>query len=278
MPTIGQIIRIYHRVVNNVPASVPDLTLVDFEIELYLNGSPASESVTVSYLGDGNYMFQFSPTAAGTYGMVMTELVSVANPNSVQNGFTQSWIVTSSGVPEFSATFDNAFCGQSDVERYAGRKFTTTTTLSQNELAGMAEETAAYLIAQTSQAGHTITPDSMGAPPDLSTVAGQVLEDMLRAANALGVAARADRAGYLGANPNSSNRAEIFYGQFIGLAGGYDPATAKEIEGAIPRYIQSVYNRSFVTTHIDSGDTAAAIRPAVTPTEPGLRMTMDREY
>ncbi len=266
---VNQIIRTYWLVNSTAPARVAGLDETDFNIDLSADGIAAPEAVTVTDVGDGVYEFSWTPLTAATYALAVTELTTF--PLSAEASFIREFQVLSAG-SVFAPAFDHAFCSEDDVERYAGETYDSGSNPSADAVAGFAEETAAYLIAKMQAcAGVLITPAGMGAPLDNSSIQGQVLEDMLRNANAVGAAAKAKRAAFLGQPPNESPVPEILEGIFLGLAGGYDPVKRVMVEGAICMFLKSsttidgVPANLFAKTHISSGE-----RSQAAPLIPGL--------
>lgn len=276
---VGTAIRTYHKVIDTAKVAVTGLDATHFEIVLGRDGAEAIETVTVAEIGTtGLYAFTFTPLTAGTYALAAQELATI--PDSAEADFDREWIVTSAG-SDFSPAYTNAFCAQTDIERYCGTTFSASTTPSATYVEGFAEEIAARIMANF-PAGIAITPAGMSSPLSLATDSGLILEDLLRQANAIGAASRAKRASLLGQTPNDSPVPDILWGMFLDLAGGYDPVRRQMVEGAIPAYLKSgiaAVSASMTAaayTHISRGGVTAYSTPS--GTAEALNFTEDTEF
>lgn len=265
MPTVSAAIYTTWRVIDLTGAVVSGLTATDFNIDLTKDQATTAETVSVTSVGDGVYVFAFIPLATGTYGLSVQEKGTFAN--SQQGGFSgREWVVTAAGAA-FAPDAANCFCSQSDVERYAGKTFSATSTPSATAVLGFMEEVASDLTAVCQLSGKRITPAGGDAPLTVSGT-GVQLEDLLREANAIGACYRVETASYLGMPPNDSGRALYFLGRYVELAGGVIPGSAQTIEGRIPAFIATgVLTTLFAVTHHD-----------VAAPSPALTFSMDTEF
>lgn len=255
---VGEVVRRQHTVINLLGAHPTGLLISDFTIALYLDGVAATETVTLSDLGSGNYEFLFTPLSPGIYTFFGTE---GAFANSQGLSFNDAWITVLTEAV-FTPSPANAFCAVTDVERYMTQNFSSTSSPTDMDVLGWMEELARRLTAKCEVAGHRVTPAGgnaplSGLPPDTE------LEAMLRAANALGVAVMACNGGYLGVPPADSDRGSTFYAEYLKLMGGLVPGSATEILGEIVEYIQATFAPgAYAATHISTGQVTRYSPPA----------------
>src|SRR3990172_6854439 len=96
----------------------------------------ASETVTIAEVGaTGHYAFSFTPQNTGLYVLYVRELDAA----TMEREFRFPYEVLSAG-SVFSPTFTNAFCAETDIERYAGLTFTAASSITSTEAAAYAEE------------------------------------------------------------------------------------------------------------------------------------------
>src|SRR3990172_6330054 len=136
----------------------------------------ATEPITWTEIGvTGTYSIVFTPVNAGQYKMELKEL----HVSSQQRVYPFFYEVVTAG-SAFSPTFANAFCAETDIERWIQQPITASTQPSSNEAAGFAETRAAAHMSLCHRLGFTVTPSTV--------VAGSRIEDLLREANAVGAA------------------------------------------------------------------------------------------
>lgn len=261
---VGSTIRWWHKVLDSSGAAVSGLDATAFDVALQRDDAPSTETVAVDETSSAVYEFSFVPALAGEYALPGSENATI--PLSRFTTFAPTWTVVPVGA-EFAPTYDNAFCGAEDVERYAGRPFDSATLPTAEAVAGFAEEVAADIMSKLPP-GQSFTPVNMGAPVDTSTDVGKILEDALRAANAVGAAARALRAAYSGAPPNESKVPEVLEGVYLGMVGGYDPIARHEVVGSIMAFIIAQFPAAFAYkagTHVSVGDVTVAPRVGAPP-------------
>ena len=202
----------------------------------------ASEDVVLTEIGaTGHYSIVFTPVNLGAYRLTLEEI----NVNTGLQIVAWDFNVLPAGAV-FLPSFVNAFCAESDIERYLGRTISATTNPTATQAAGFAEEIAAILSSIASKRGHAVTP--------LTVVAGSRLEDILRAANAIGAARFYVEAQQLGISPNTSvqfDRLTMLWEEYVRPGNGKDIPPGyliEEIKGNLA---------SLSTDHILSGDTLA---------------------
>lgn len=202
----------------------------------------ATEDVTLTEIGvTGHYSIVFTPQNLGEYRLQIEEI----NVNTNLQIMAWDFNVLPAGAV-FLPSFANAFCAESDIERYLGRTISATTNPTATMAAGYAEEIAAILSSIAAKRGHSITPTTV--------TAGSRIEDILRAANAIGAARFYVVAQQLGHSPNVSEQYErlgTLWEEYVRPGNGKDIAPGyliEEIKGNLA---------SLSTDHILSGDTLA---------------------
>lgn len=199
----------------------------------------ASEDVTLTEIGvTGHYYCAFTPVNTGLYVLQLEEL----NVNTLQRTFRFADIEVLTAGSAFSPTYANAFCAETDIERWIQAPITSSTRPSSTEAAAFAEARASILASLTARWGYAVTPATV--------IAGSRLEDLLREANAIGAALDYTVAQQFASKPNLSDRPErlqALWEQYIGNA---------EIMGYLQLEIRGNL-ASLSTNHILSGDTVA---------------------
>lgn len=206
----------------------------------------ASETVSWAEIGvTGRYYFSFTPQNSGLYILWTEEL----HASSALRKKEFRYEVVAAGAT-LSATYANAFCAESDIERWIQAGIDSTTRPNDTEAAAFAEMRAAVLMSLLASLGYTVTPSTV--------TSGGRLEDLLREANAIGAALDYTVAQQFGRGPSLSERAERLqdlWDQYFG-SDVYEGHLRIEVSGNLV---------SLSTDHILSGDTAEAPTTA-TPT------------
>ena len=215
----------------------------------------AGETVTWAEVGaTGRYYFSFTPENSGLYILYAKELDAL----SMQRTFDFRFSVVTAGAT-FSPTFDEAYCAETDMERWLQQAIDGTTAPTDTEAAAFAEGRASVLTSLCGRLGKTVTPDTV--------TAGTVLEDLLREANAIGAALDYTIAQQFGRSPSLSERPAFFqtlWEQFYG-----DPTAKPPTAGSIEMEIRGNLV-SLASDHILSGDTTAAPVSSSAPTSEGI--------
>lgn len=198
----------------------------------------ASEVISWTEIGaTGRYYFSFTPVNSGLY-IVYGQEVSLA---TLRRAFEFRYEVLAAGA-EFSPTYANAFCAESDIERWIQQAITASTKPNDTETAGFAEARAARLMALMAGLGFTVTPATV--------TAGSRLEDLLREANAIGAAIDYTIAQQFANRPNLSERVErlqMLWLEFYGdVLAGKPGIIESEVTGNLV---------SLASCHTLSGDT-----------------------
>lgn len=245
---------------NDPPGVVTGLT-VPADVTLALRRSSGTTSVvaseTVSWAETGtpgNYVITFTPQNAGTYVLTIQEL----NALTTKRRWSSTFEILPAGAV-FTPSYANGFCAETDVERYAGLSFTNTSDpVTSSMVAGFVEERAATLMSLCSFWGVSVTPSSV--------TLGSRLEDMLRAANAIGAAFDAVVAWYTQVEPAENEKARLLLARWLAFVGDGQKLIGilqMETEGTI----------SLGSSHILSGDTTARANENA-PQDIGLQFRM----
>lgn len=190
----------------------------------------ASETVTLTEIGaTGTYYISLTPQEEGYYSNALHE-INVATQKRWQNWTYE--ILPAGAV--FTPTFDNAFCSQSDVERWSQMAFSATSKPTVLQAAAFAESRASEIMSFLAAAGYAVLPADPGLP-------GTVQEDMLRETNAIGAAGDAIAVKFMGDSPSRSDKAEA-------LLKEYD----KRVERLVD-YARAALASSPLRTHVSSG-------------------------
>jgi hypothetical protein len=218
----------------------------------------ASETVTMTEIGvTGRYYFSFTPANSGLYILYGLE----TNVTTYQRAFEFRYDVVSAGAT-FSPSYSNAFCAESDIERWIQHAIDGTTSPDDTEAAAFAESRAAILMTLLAKWGYTVTPSTV--------VAGSRLEDLLRRANSIGAALDYTVAQQFAKVPNLSDRPErleILWQQLVG-----DPSDLDAKPGILEEEVKGNLS-SLASDHALSGDTAARTE-TVAPTQEPIGITM----
>ncbi|HKB37269.1 MAG TPA: hypothetical protein VKD72_12510 [Gemmataceae bacterium] len=211
----------------------------------------------------GFYTISFTPQNSGLYILTLNEV----DPASMgRKGIEFRWDVLPAGA-FFSPTYTNAFCAETDIERWINASISPSTSPNDNEAAAWAESAAAWLMSLTARLGFAQTPTTV--------TAGSRMEDLLREANAIKAALDYLTAQTRGVAPFDAGRGRLsllkdLWESYVGFF-----ENGKWIPGIIEQEI-SGNSISLSTDHILSGDTAAAT--ATHPTDIGIIRGMGDLY
>ena len=226
----------------------------------------ASETLTITEIGaTGRYYYTFTPSNSGLYIVYIKEL----HADSLQRTDEFRYDVVSAGAA-FSPSYSNAYCAETDIERFLQYSITSSTKPNDTETGAFAEERAAVLSSLCTGWGFAVTPSTI--------VAGTRLEDLLRAANAIGGALDYTVAQQLGRTPaDASKRVEFYEGLWIQYVGGQRLNSLENTVGWIEKEIK-MNLAALATDQILSGDTAAAPVPSTPPINEGIEVTMGEDF
>src|SRR5262245_35394877 len=205
----------------------------------------ASEIVTWTEKGStGFYYFSFTPQNSGTYILTLDE-INVSSMGRKGNEFR--WDVLPAGA-FFAPTYTNAFCAETDIERWINASISPSTSPNDNEAAAWAESAAAWLMSLTARLGFAQTPTTV--------TAGSRMEDLLREANAIKAALDYLTAQTRGVAPFDAGRGRLsllkdLWESYVGFF-----ENGKWIPGIIEMEISNESASS--TDYILTGDTTAA--------------------
>jgi hypothetical protein len=218
----------------------------------------ATETVTWTALGLGYYEISFTPTQSGIYSLFLHEL----NVGSMMRRWLFTFEVIAAG-SVFAPAYTDAFCAETDIERWLQESISSTTKPSDTEAAAFAVSRAALLMAVCEKYGVTTTPTTI--------TAGSRLLNILRDCNAIGAALDYTTAQSFGVMPSRTDRISAFdalWRQYV-----YDPANPKAM-GILALELNN--ETTFPTDHILSGDTAASGQGQ--GTDMGIQVSMTDVY
>jgi hypothetical protein len=208
----------------------------------------------------GTYAITITPQNAAHYVLTLQEVSAL----TLQRNYRFTYEVLPAGAV-FTPSYSNAFCAQSDIERYAGIKFTSTSSVTTLMAAGFAEERAGQIMAWCAKWGISITPTTV--------ISGSRLEDLLRKANAIGAALDAVISWYTQVEPAENEKARLLLAQWISMMGD-----GGDIEGTLEIEIDSNFGISSVRTHISSGEVTLREEPPSVDSGLSTGMTMGKVW
>lgn len=272
MPVAGNVIRELYLYLDASGAPLGGMTSpADVTLKLFqdtgagfvLVGGNAGVGIPVSWAAvsgqTGYYTVSYTPTSNGAHFCEVIEIN--ASASGARWKFPQE-VVSAGSV--FLPAFANAFCSESDVERWLQYAIDSTTNPNDLETAAFAESKAGVLMSLCGRLGYPVTPATV---PN-----GSIIKTLLRDANAVGAALDYTVAQILGVSPSKTDRFDYLLQRWIEYVGGTQPGFVTEAVGLIEKEI-SVNLVSFGTDHILSGDTIAA--PAGSPpTDIGIQVSM----
>lgn len=261
MPVVGNTIRELWKYLDGNGDPVGGMTSpADVLLELFRDSGSgmvaASEVVTwAAVAGEiGFYTISFSPENSGKYVLLLKEL----NADSFFARHEYRYEVTAAGAV-FAPTYSNAFCAESDVERWTQVAIDASSSPTDTQTAAFAEARAAILMSLCAGLGFSVTPSTV--------VAGSRLEDMLREANSIGAALDWVSANEHGVSPSLSEKAERLAILWTEYVGGPKPGFVTETKGWIEKEVRQNL-ASLSSDHILSGDTLAYPSGSAPTSEP----------
>lgn len=222
----------------------------------------ASEVVSWAEIGTtGTYYIGFTPTNSGQYVLYLREIDAATALR--QQLF--EYDVLAAGAT-FAPSYANAFCAETDVERYLLQDITSSTKPNDTQVAGWAQGAADVLESLCAGLGKTVTPSTVEA--------GSRLEGMLREANAIKAAldARGAQAFSTGSSrienvDHLQEKWEFYYGKYV---------SGEFVQGAIGNEVAQ-NSVSLATNHTLSGDTIPRDN-SNPPQDVGSQITMGDVY
>ena len=218
-----------------------------------------TESATVA----GRYGIRFTPQNTGVHYLSLKEL----NASSLQRTTEFRYDIVSAG-SVLSPSYANAFCSESDIERWLAQGISASTTPSDTVATAFAQARAGILMSLCNRLGYAVTPSTV--------TASSRLETLLREANAIGAAFDYTVAQSFGTSPSRTGRAEWLEGLWNQYAGSMNP-DGKAVPGIIEMEIRGGL-ASLSTDHILSGDTNAPADADIVPTSIGIQVSMSDVY
>ena len=224
----------------------------------------ASETVTWLEIGaTGRYYFSFTPTQTGLYVLHLAEVDALT---ALRQQIFRYEVLAAGAVA--TPSYANAFCAESDVERYLLQPIDTPTKPNDTQVATWAEGRAAALMSLMAGLGSAITPSTV--------TAGSRLEKLLREGNAVGAALDATIAQVFGTSASKTDKAEALLNLWVDYYGGPMPGFVTAKVGMIEAEITQ-NTVSLSTNHTLSGDTLPRDN-SNPPTDVGAQVTMRDVY
>lgn len=224
----------------------------------------ATETITYTETGaSGYYTISFTPDNTGLYTLWAKE----TNADSGLRNQRFDWAVLSAG-SIFLPAFSNAFCSESDIERWLQQPITASTGPTSTQAAAFAETRAAVLASLCAGLGSSVTPSTV--------VAGSRLEDLLREANAIGAALDYTVAASFKEGTRRTERIPELLGLWHQYAGN-PQASGKPTVGYIEMELKQ-NGPQLSTDYITSGDTLAAADANVVPLNESIQIRMGDKF
>lgn len=263
----GNLVIDYYRVLDQNDAPLTGMLVpADVTLSLYRQSGgvliAASEVVSWTEIGaTGSYFFTFTPQFTGLYLLYLVEVDALTGLR--QRDFRYD-ILAAGAV--FAPSYANAFCAETDVERYLLQQIDSTTKPNDTQVAGWAQGRADVLESLCAGLGSTVTP--------LTVAAGSRLEGLLREANAIGAALDCTVA-------QTFKTGEVQTTKILSLISAWEAYCGKYINGElVGGYILIEISQntvSLATNHTLSGDTIARDN-SNPPHDVGAQVGMDDVY
>ena len=221
----------------------------------------ASETVAWTEIGvTGRYYLSFTPQNTGLYVLILREI----DGNTQQRVYEFRYDVLAAGAT-FAPSYANAFCAETDVERYLNQQIDSTTSPNDTAAAGWAEGRADALESLCAALGNPVTP---------ATITAGRLQGLLREANSIGAAMDYRMAQAFKTGAAKTEHVEALLEMWESYVGKY--VNGKMQPGTIAMEITSNL-ASLATSHVLSGDTTARADEAA-PQDVGLQIRMTDLY
>lgn len=215
----------------------------------------SGETVTFTEIGTtGDYHINFTPANLGLYNLRLKEL----KVGTFQRTASFEYSVLAAGAV-FTPTFTNAFCAQSDIERWTQLSFSAGSSPTSTQVAAFAESRASEIQGMVAGAGFTVTPATV--------IADSIEEDMLREANAIAAAADALMAKFMMDTPSGAvEKAVAFLDE-------YEKRMERFIE-----YLRTSGTPQSIRTHITSGEVTLPDPVSIEDVAFDIGIKMDDEF
>lgn len=209
----------------------------------------ASETVAWTEIGTtGTYFFSFTPTLTGLYVLTITSLLTGSGAGSDGAIVPFRYEVLAAGAVN-TPSYQNAYCAESDVERYLLQPIDSTTKPNDTQVASFAVGRSARLTSLMQGLGKTTSPAD-------TALAGTTLLSILREAAAVGAALDASVAQVFSTGKDLTTKIVSLIAAWTSYVGEYKGSVW--VQGAIGQEIE--HNAvSLTSSHILSGDTQARV-------------------
>jgi hypothetical protein len=212
----------------------------------------ASETVSFTELGSGFYEIAFTPQFGGLYTLFLDELVGQ------QRDWWFVYEVVAAGAV-FLPAFANAFCAETDVERWTQLLFDGGSKPTSNQVAALAQARASEMRGMLVAEGWTISPTSVAS--------GSIEQDMLREANAIGAAADAYLTKFVDVDPGQTAKAKSFLDEY-----------ERRLEKLVAYAAKIAGGASFIRSPMTAGEVTLKDELAVTDAGLEVGVSMDQDF
>lgn len=217
----------------------------------------ATELISWTEVGtSGDYYITFTPQNTGLYWMYL----SFVDPAALPSQRDMRYDIIAAGAT-FAPSYADAFCAETDLERWLQQQIDSTTQPNDTQAAGFATGKADVLESLCAGLGDAVTPATV--------TAGSRLEGLLREANAVGAALDYTIAQSFMRGASKTDRIDVLLNTWESFVGRY--VAGEFIPGSIQMEIQNT--ASLATNHTLSGDTIARDN-SNPPQDVGSQITM----
>jgi hypothetical protein len=262
MPVIGDTIRELWLYLDQADAPLGGMTSpADVELKLFVDtGSGFALSAdAISWAAvsgqTGQYNITYTPSVSGVYRLQLRELN--VNSQGVRWSFPQE--VAAAGAV-FLPAFANAFCAETDVERWTQLDFDATSKPTTTQVAAFAQARSSEIRSVVASEGWSPVP---GQLTPLS-----VEEDILRECAAVGAAADAFLAKFMDVDPSQTEKA-------VALLQEYQRRLQRLVA-----YAQDIASSSagYIATPMTTGEMTLRDETQITDGGLSLAISMDQEF
>jgi hypothetical protein len=260
VPVVGSTVRVVWTILDQNGNPLTGMVApadISFRLHRTIGSGTVASGETVSMVevaaSPGTYDISYTPIGTGLYTLQLKELN--ANTGFQQYRFPIDVFAAGS---EAIPTFDDAFCSESDVERFAQLQFDASSDPSDADVALFAAGRAKEMQGLFAGVGWTITPAGI--------IANSVEQGILREVNAVGAAGDAWLAKNRDDAPASSEHGRALLDEY-----------QLRLERAV-QYARSVMGTDHIRTPMTSGE--LTLRTETPVDDSGLRdaIAMDQEF
>jgi hypothetical protein len=260
MPVVGSTVRLVWTIMDQNGDPLTGMTVGGGDVSFRLHRSTSSgsvasgETVSMAEIGStGTYEITYVPTGTGLYTLQLREL----NANTLMQQYRFPTDVFSAG-SEPTPTFADAFCAESDVERFAQLDFDADSRPSVDEVALFAAGRASEMRGLLAMAGWVVSPTTV-TPLSVEQV-------ILRETNAVGAAGDAWLARNRESSPAASEHGRA-------LLDEYEIRLARAVE-----YGRKILGGNKISSPMTKGEVTLADEAPITDAGLSVLIAMDQEF